>query len=247
MRAFLWAAAIMAGLLGCGGGSSSSGSTASGSGGAGGGSNCMVDTSYDPQIDPASFVSAVDNPLFPLAPGTKWTYTAGEETIEVTVTNNKKDILGISCTEVRDTATVMGQVIEDTFDWYAQDSDGAVWYMGEDTKEYVNGMVTTTEGSWEAGVDGAKPGILIPASPMVGMEYRQEYYACHAEDMGGVLALDASATVPFGSYTGCLKTHDFTPLDPAADEEKYYCPGVGLVLTVDVKAQDREELVSMTP
>ena len=156
---------------------------------------------------------------------------------------DRKVILGVSCTTVHDVARVGHEVIEDTYDWFAQDSTGAVWYFGEDTKEMSGGAVVSTEGSWEAGVDGAKPGIIIPTDPVVGQTYRQEYYACEAEDMGEIVSLDASAAVPFGSYTGCLKTRDFTPLEPDANENKYYKPGVGLVLSVDVATGDREELI----
>jgi len=265
MRSSWMVLVVTAGVLGCGSDdtssstsspSSSSASTAAssgagGSGGAGGGSggeSCMVDTTYDPKIDPANFVAAVANPLYPLVPGTKFVYQAGDEHVEVTVTANKRMILGVSCTEVHDIASVAGETIEDTLDWFAQDKDGAVWYFGEDTKEYANNMVTSTEGSWTGGVDGAKPGIVIPAMPMVGMpDYRQEYYACHAEDMGSVLDLNASAMVMAGSYTGCMKTHDYTPLEPAVNEEKYYCPPVGLVLSVDVVSGEREELIMVTP
>ncbi|MBL8740537.1 MAG: hypothetical protein JNK04_05575, partial [Myxococcales bacterium] len=104
----------------------------------------------------------------------------------------------------------------------------------------------STFGSWEAGIDGAQPGIIMPAVPSVGSDpYRQEYYACVAEDFGEVLAVDEEVTVPFGSFTGCLKTRDTTPLDPAVDENKYYCPEVGLVLAVDVASGDREELTTV--
>jgi hypothetical protein len=235
MRLFLIATLIFVGSFGCVGL------------GIGGGDNCPIDESYKPNSDPALFVSAVDNPLFPLVPGTKFVYQGGDETVEVTVTADKKDIMGVSCTVVHDQAKVGGEVIEDTFDWYASDSSGAVWYFGEDTKEMSGGKVVSTEGSWEAGVDGAKPGILIPATPEIGQEYRQEYYACHAEDKGTILTLDASTTVPAGSFTGCLKTHDFTRLEPDVSEEKYYCPGKGLVLSVDTNTGDREELVMVTP
>ncbi|MEJ7732790.1 MAG: hypothetical protein WKG00_26755 [Polyangiaceae bacterium] len=206
-----------------------------------------MDTTYDPTIDPASFVETVDNPLYPLVPGTELTYTAPDgETVVVTVTSDTKLILGVTCTVVHDQATIAGEVIEDTFDWFAQDQDGAVWYMGEDTKEYSGGRVVSTAGSWEAGVDGAKPGLVIPATPTVGMKYRQEYYACEAEDYGEIVELAASATVPAGMYNGCLKTQDTTPLEPDVLEEKYYCPGVGLVLSVDVASGDREELSTIT-
>ena len=197
---------------------------------------------YNPQIDPANFKDAVVNPLYPLVPGTKWTYQNPPETVVVEVLAEKKDILGVSCTVVHDTGSKEGSVVEDTFDWFAEDMSGAVWYMGEDTGEYSNGVLLNKEGSWEAGVDGAKPGTVIPANPSVGMKYRQEYYAGHAEDMGEVLDLDASVTVPFGSFNGCLKTKDTTPLEPAVDEEKFYCPGMGLVNTDDLESGEREEL-----
>jgi hypothetical protein len=210
------------------------------------GEECTVDTSYNPSIDPASFVDAVDNPLFPLVPGTTFTYSAGANTVETTVLPDKKVILGVTCTVVHDAESGPdGDVIEDTYDWYAQDTSGAVWYFGEDTKELSGGDVVSTEGSWEAGVDGAKPGTLIPAAPMVGQTYRQEYSSCVAEDMGEVLAVDASATVPYGSYMGCLQTHDYTPLEEDVNENKYYCPGVGLVLSIDVATSEREELLTV--
>lgn len=203
---------------------------------------CVVDKSYAPAIVPADFVASVDNPLFPLPVGRKWTYKDGIETIVVTVLPDKKTILGIECTTVHDVASANGETLEDTLDWYAQDKKGNVWYMGEDTTEYANGKPVTNEGSWEAGVNGAQPGILIEGAPKVGDKYRQEYLACEAEDFGEVLALDASATVPQGSYKGCLKTRDTTPLEPTANEEKTYCPSVGLVLTEDMVTGGREEL-----
>lgn len=199
------------------------------SGGAGAGAE-----DYDPLIDPADFVDGVDNPFFPLTPGAKYTYQGetpeGTETIEVVVTDEAREILGIMCTVVRDTLTLDGELIEDTFDWYAQDRDGNVWYMGEDSKEYEDGAVVSTAGSWEAGVDGAKPGIIMQANPQVGQVYRQEFYEGEAEDMGEVVSPAEAVTVPAGSYEGCLKTKDFTPLEPDVVEYKYYCPGIGVVL-----------------
>ena len=122
-----------------------------------------------------------------MKPGNRWVYNetdaeGNEMQVEVTVTNDKKNILGISATVVHDVVTQDGSVKEDTLDWYAQDVDGNIWYLGEDTKEYENGVVVSTEGSWEAGVDGAQAGIVLPANPEVGMTYRQEYYAGEAED-----------------------------------------------------------------
>jgi len=213
--------------------------------GGGAAETCAVDTSYNPAIVPANFKSVVENPLFPLVPGTTLTYQNGPETIVVTVQPEKKSILGVSCTVVHDAASVNGSIVEDTLDYYAEDTTGTVWYMGEDTGEYSNGKLLNKEGSWLAGVDGAKPGTIIPANPTVGEQYRQEYYACHAEDMGQILELNASVTVPAGSYTGCLKTKDFTPLEPAVEEEKFYCPGIGIANTDDLESGEKEELISI--
>lgn len=206
-----------------------------------------LDTSYQPMLDPARFVDGVDNPLFPLVPGSTSSYREGANgTVEITVTAERRTILGISAVVVHDVASLDGEVVEDTLDWYAQDVDGAVWYLGEDTKEYRNGRVVSTEGSWEAGVDGAQPGVLIPASPTVGLRYRQEYYRCEAEDYGEILALDETVTVAAGTFEHCLQTHDYTPLEPDVNEQKWYCPGVGTVLSLDVETGEREELVSST-
>jgi hypothetical protein len=201
------------------------------------------------ELDPANFVAEIDNPYWPMKPGSRWVYNETDEEgnvlqVEVTVTNDTKEIMGISATVVRDIVTQDGEVIEDTFDWYAQDVDGNIWYMGEDTKEYEDGVVTTTEGSWEAGVDGALAGVLLPGDPQVGMAYRQEYYAGEAEDNGEVLALDAHVEAPYGSFDGCLQTEDTTALDPNVVENKYYCQGVGPVLAVDLESGAREELVT---
>ena len=200
-------------------------------------------------MDPANFVAEIDNPYWPMKPGSTWTYMEtdadGEEMqVEVTVTSDKKQILGISATVVHDVVSKDGEVLEDTFDWYAQDVDGNIWYMGEDTKEYENGELVTTEGSWEAGVDGALAGVLLPGSPEVGMAYRQEYYEGEAEDQGKVLGLDEHVEVPYGTFDGCLQTEDTTPLEPDVLENKYYCKGVGPVLAVDVEGGGREELIT---
>ena len=203
-----------------------------------------VDETYQPVIDPASFVAVVDNSHFPLTPGTKWVYQNGDERIEVTVTSDSKSVLGVPCVVVHDTVAIGGNVLEDTYDWYAQDVDGTVWYFGEDSTEYEDGEAST-EGSWEAGVDGAQPGIIMHAAPQVGSVYRQEYFACEAEDMGEVLSLNEAVTVPYGSFTDCVKTRDYTPLEPDVNEEKYYCPGVGLTLEVDLTTGERTELIEL--
>jgi hypothetical protein len=196
---------------------------------------CIPDPSYQPSIVPSDFTNVVDNPLFPLPVGAVWVYEAPDEVITVTVTSDAKTVMGIDVVVVHDEVkTSGGELIEDTRDWYAQHSDGSVWYFGEDTAEYSGGQVVTTKGSWEAGKDGAQPGVIMKAAPAVGDVYRQEYYACEAEDMGEVLESGASVTVPAGSYTGCVRIRDFSPLDPTANEIKTFCPGVGVAAVEDV-------------
>jgi len=203
-------------------------------------------------LDPADFTNRIDNPYWPMTPGSRWVYhgtdaEGNEERIEVTVTDNTKEILGIEARVVHDVVTVNGQVKEDTYDWYAQDTWGNLWYLGEDTKEYENGVVSSTEGSWQAGVEGAQPGIILPADPEVGMVYRQEYYEGEAEDRAEVLSLNEQVSVPYGSFDGVLKTADSTPLEPDVLEHKLYAPGVGPVLAVTVSGgSTREELVEFT-
>jgi hypothetical protein len=161
------------------------------------GDECTVplDTSYDPVIDPANFVTTIDNQFFPLPVGKTWTYKEGSADVVVTVKPDTKTILGVPCVVVQDTVSIAGEVIEDTFDWYTQDKDGTVWYFGEDTTEYVKGEAPSKEGSWEAGVDGAKPGKIMPGTPSVGLKFRQEYYSCHAEDEAEILSVSEAVTV----------------------------------------------------
>jgi hypothetical protein len=209
-----------------------------------------AETAAQPIFDPTRFVEVVDNPYFPLQPGTVFIYEGtsdGEaQRGEVTVTDQTKTILGVRCIVVRDTVTVEGELVEDTLDWYAQDRDGNVWYMGEDSKSYENGEVVSTEGSWEAGVDGAQAGIIMPAKPQVGVEYRQEYYAGEAEDMASVLSVGGSVTVPYGAFDNVLVTKEWSPLEPEVVEHKSYAPGVGLVLAESVSGeQERLELVEV--
>jgi hypothetical protein len=192
---------------------------------------------YSPDIDPANFVGKVDNKYFPLEPGTTFVYKGkdeeGSERIEVRVTDDTKRVMGVECVVLRDRVWIDGKLVEDTFDWHAQDKKGNVWYFGENSREIKGGKVVSTEGSWEAGVDGAQPGILIKGDPKVGDSYRQEYYRGEAEDMGKVLSLDGSATVPYGSFNHTLVTKDWNPLEPAAGvAHKYYAPGVGKVREV---------------
>jgi hypothetical protein len=194
----------------------------------------VEDQAYEPEFDPADFVAVIDNPYLPWTPGTTLVYEGGGERVEVTVTDESREIMGIAATVIHDQVFVDGELVEDTFDWYAQDAAGNVWYLGEETEEYGGGEVVSTEGSWEAGVDGAQPGIAMLANPQVGDAYRQEFYEGEAEDVAKVFALAESVEVPQGSYDDVLVTEDWTPLDPDIVEHKFYAPGVGVV---------REELV----
>ena len=182
---------------------------------------------YKPHIDPADFTTTIDNEYFPMKPGTTFLYVGKGERDEMSVTHQTKKVMGVECVVVDDRAWEDGKLIEKTYDWFAQDSKGTVWYFGEDTKEYENGEVVSTKGSWEAGVDGAKPGIVMPADPKVGQSYHQEYYPGEAMDMAKVLSVNTSISVPYGSFDQVLETREWTPLQPGFSEKKYYVRGVG--------------------
>jgi hypothetical protein len=220
---------------------------ACGGGGGGGGGDGTTPFPL-PAFDAANFVVGIDNPLLPWVPGTTFFYEMstdeGLEEVVVDVLSSTKTILGVVCTEVRDVVTLDGEVIEDTLDWYAQDVNGHVWYFGEDSKTYEDGVLVSTEGSWEAGVDGALPGIVMLADPQVGLTYEQERAPGVAEDMATVRGLDASVSVPHGAFSGCLHTEDFNPLEPGVVEDKYYAPGLGFVLEIDEDG-NRLELVDV--
>ncbi len=204
----------------------------------------------------------IDNPYFPLVPGTTFTYEAqtedGTETIVVEVLSDTRDVMGVTCVVVRDRVSVDGVLIEDTHDWYAQDDDGNVWYMGEEVDNYnydPSGSLieVTHEGAWEAGKDvagvgsTALPGHVMKASPAVGDVYNQEYYPGEAEDMGEVVALNVSVTLAGGATYSCLQTLDTNPTDPESiDEYKYYAPGVGMVLEETVDGSERVELIEFS-
>ena len=143
------------------------------------------------------------------------------------MTNKRKTVMDIAATAVGDSVYVDDELVEDTYDWFAQDRDGNVWYLGEDSKEYAGGEVVSTEGSWEAGVDGALPGIVMPSEPAVGGAFRQEFYAGEAEDMFEIIAVGGSTEVPAGRFNDVVTTRDWTPLEPEVIEEKQYAPGVG--------------------
>jgi hypothetical protein len=179
--------------------------------------------------------ATIDNPYLPLTPGMELHFrgtgsSRGETTI-VTVTSETRVILGIRARVVRDRVFRGDTLVEDTFDWYAQDAAGNVWYLGEDTKAYKHGKFVGAEGSWEAGVRGATAGIAMPANPSahIGELYRQEQLVGVAEDRGRVIAMRASVTVAAGTYRDCVETEDTTPLEPDLRERKFYCRGIGLV------------------
>jgi hypothetical protein len=202
------------------------------------------------ELDPGDFTVDITNTYWPMEPGDRWisSETDGKGDVlrvEVTVQDETYTVAsGIEARVVHDRVTRDGAVVEDTLDWYAQDGDGNIWYLGEKTAEYENGQVVSTEGSWEAGVDGAQPGIAVPADPEPGLTYRQEYLKGQAEDQGAVLSIDEQVGVPTGIYTGALLTRDTTALEPDLVELKFYAPGIGPVLTVESSGgAGREELV----
>jgi hypothetical protein len=206
---------------------------------------------YSPTIDPANFVAKVDNPLWPLEPGTGFHYegTRGQtpQTDDEVVTHRTERILGIACTVVRDTVSEHGRAIERTLDFYAQDKQGNVWYLGEDSFEREHGHFVKASDSWRSGVDGAKPGIIMPAHPQPGDSYRQEYYPPgEALDQAHVLGYRGPVTVPYGTFKRALVTSEFSPLEPQT-EEKYYVAGIGEILERVVKGHHEEfRLVRIT-
>jgi hypothetical protein len=199
-------------------------------------------------LDPSDFVPRIDNAYWPMAPGTRWVYREfdlkASQRVTVTVLERTRTIEGIEATVVHDVVNERGELVENTFDWYAQDVCGNVWYLGENTKEYEDGEVVSTAGSWEHGVDGAMAGVIMPGDAQVGLTYQQEFYAGEAEDAGEVMSLDEQAQVPFGHFRNVLLTKDYTPIEPRVLEYKLYAQGVGPVLVLGVSGgSDREELL----
>ena len=197
------------------------------------------------------FTAQVTNPYFPLKPGMRWEYRGVKDRRPlrdvVTVTSRIERIGGVPCAVVQDRAYLDGRLRESTLDWYSQDANGAVWYFGEATKELDRaGRVTSTEGSWRAGVDGARQGVFMPAHPRVGQTFAQEHYAGHAEDHFKVLGRRATVAVPFRTFkSSALLTQEWTPLEPGVRDHKWYVRGIGEVKEETVKGGDeRAELVS---
>jgi hypothetical protein len=201
-------------------------------------------------LDPARLSTRITNPWWPMRPGSRWVYretdsSGSRQRDVVTVTHRTKLIAnGVTARVVRDVATEDGEPVEVTEDYYAQDRKGTVWYLGEATAEYEHGTVVSREGSFEAGVDGAEAGVIMPAHPRPGMRYRQEYAPGHAEDRARIVSRREQAGVPFGHFRNVLMTREDNPLEPRALEFKFYARGVGPVLAVSVSGgSDREELV----
>ena len=253
-RAIKRAGAVTAGiavllpvLAGCGSSGDSTSQAATQSG-----TNTLPQSSEPSNLNPADFTTQIDNPYWPMPVGARWqvrvTDPQGESLNEViTVTNQTKKIAdGVTARVVHDVVYDHGKPAEITDDWYAQDKDGNIWYFGENTAEFQNGKKDTS-GSFEAGAKGADAGIAMPAHPEVGLTYREEYYAGHAEDRSKVLAIDQQVQAPAGHFTGAILTDDYSPLEPDVSEYKLYARGVGPVVAVTVSGgSEREDLVSYT-
>lgn len=211
-------------------------------------------TALLPPVDGVAFAATIDNPYLPITPGSHWVYEGEDEGelehIEVTVEADRHDVMGTSAVVVRDVVTLEDGVVEDTFDWYAQDMDGNVWYLGEDSKEIEDGEVVSTAGSWESGVDGAVPGVIMWANPAahIGSAYYQEFYEGEAEDQAEVVRAGDTVTVAAGTFEDVLVIREWNPLEPGMTELKYYAPGLGLILEeAETGGKARIELISYSP
>jgi len=240
VRNFLFSAALVLVLAACGGNDAAN--------------RGLPQSSEAVRLDPADFTLEIDNPYWPMSPGTEWIYsetdsTGTEEKVVVTVTEETKRIAnGIEARVIRDVVSENGTPVEITDDWYAQDKDGNVWYLGEDVENYEDGKLVDSAGSFEAGVDGAQAGVAMPANPEPGLSYRQEYYKGEAEDRAVVITVgEEQVEVPFGYFTGVLMTRDLVPTEPKVQELKFYARGVGPLLSIHTDgAGGRAALVSYT-
>ena len=204
---------------------------------------------YDPTINPSDFSTTINNNYLPFTVNRTLVYekmtTEGLERLESTTTNETVDIDGVTCRVVHELETLDGDLVEDTVDWFAQHSDGSVWYFGEISQNYEDGFLDNLDGSWRNGNDGAKAGVVMQGTPTMGGAYRQEFYPGEAEDMAEVVATGISVTVPAGTFTNCIKTREWTPIEPDSEEFKYYAPGIGLVLEEDVETGELLELIQI--
>lgn len=227
-------------LVAIGGGGESNGSAAAADTSKSSGNGALPQGSEPVNLRPADFTTEIDNRYWPMRPGSRWVYREGDtegnsERVVVKVTDKTKKIAnGIEARVVRDTVTEKGVPVEITDDWYAQDKRGNIWYLGEYVTNYENGRVVDHAGSFEAGVDGAQPGIAMPAHPKPGLSYRQEYYKGEAEDKAAVITVgEEQVQVPFGYFNrNILMTRDLAPTEPKVQELKFYAPGVGPLLSM---------------
>ncbi len=208
-------------------------------------------TDYEPVLDPANFVSVIDNPYFPLPVGRTLVYEGvkdGQSQVDtVIVTNQTRVIEGITARMVSDVSTHDGTLLEKTFDFYAQDKQGNVWYLGEDTTAFLANGKTDTSGSWMAGVNDAEPGLIMEANPQIPDAYRQEFLAGQAEDTAWVVELGGAVTVPYGKVRNTLKTLEATRIEPGSYDLKVYAPGIGIVLEQSLSGPPEvASLVSVT-
>jgi hypothetical protein len=210
-----------------------------------------VTTPYNPSIDPADFGGPIDNPYLPLRPGTTFRYRGvgddgkTRELNVVRVTRHKKRIMGIDAVVVLDKVYAGGRPEERTFDWYAQDKHGNVWYMGEDSYDFEHGHFVRNDGSWTAGVGNGKPGVIMLAHPRRGDRYRQEYSPGHAVDQAKVLGKGGTVHTPYRTFSQTLLIREYSPIDKQF-EKKWYARGVGVIQEDAItKSKEHSELVSV--
>ncbi len=198
-------------------------------------------------LDPADFSSRITNPYWPMRPGTTWKLRESDgrsrQVVRLRVLERTREVRGIEARVVHDVVRERGEIIENTFDWYAQDSGGSIWYLGEFTREYEDGVPVNTEGSWEYGVDGAQAGVIIPADPRPGCRYRQEHDEGEAEDRGAILATREDVQVPAGRFRNVLTTGDYVGTEPWVAEHKFFARQVGPVLVAGVSPRASREVL----
>ena len=207
------------------------------------------------QLNPADFSVNITNPYWPMVPGNRWVFNerqpdGNRERVVMTVTDETKKIAnGVTARVVRDVASQGRKLVEVTDDWYAQDAAGNVWYLGEDAKDFENGRLVSSRGSWQWGVRGALPGIIMWADPAahVGESYRQEYFKGEAEDWGKVIATNVTVQVGVGLLAGCVQTEDWSGIEADAYEYKYYCPMVGEAASSKRNGAERHQLIKSVP
>jgi hypothetical protein len=212
----------------------------------------QIDSSYQPDINPAKFTNstALTNPYFPAPIDKTYRYEGqsedGTEAVEEKRQATSKTVDGIECVVIKFTAWLNGQLSEEADDWYAQDTSGTVWYFGEYVNNYdSNGQLINHDGSWEAGVDGAKPGIIMPANPTPGMQYREEYYFNEAEDQAEIVNVGLMVSIPYGNFTNVLETRNWSELEPDIVEQKFYAPGIGVIRELSPMESEELNLVSI--